>query len=409
MQRTLQTILLTRDPGLESELTSLGAELGGPFRLAIRVEEDARRAVVRAIERRVDLILVELQQGGEALVQLAEDLRDAEHAPAVAAIYRPQEFGGDASLSSRFVGLLRAGVRDFLSRPLARNELEALLEREFGDHQRVQQSVGRVVSFVGSKGGVGKSTLAINTAVELARRGSTLLMDASLQHGVAADLLGLSPSATLADAGRQLERLDGQLLSGLVETHPCGIDLLSAPADAIEAAAVDEQVMSRVITVARRSYDFVVVDTFPLLDSVTLAILDMSDRAFVVLNNSAPTINGTAELLRVLDRLGVERTRAQVVLNNTHPGRGIDPTDVATRLDRTIEHVVPYYGRVLAAANAGAPPMTGLRRLGRWGRALRTLASAAAASPASGSLDGRAQPLGLDAAAQVATSEEVGS
>ena len=65
----------------------------------------------------------------------------------------------------------------------------------------------------------------------------------------------------------------------------------AAPANAIDAAAVDEGIMSRVIAVAA-GYDFVVVDTFPLLDSVTLAILDMSDLAFVVLNDSAPTVNG---------------------------------------------------------------------------------------------------------------------
>ena len=203
MQRTLQTILLTRDPGLESELTSLGAELGGPFRLAIRVEEDARRAVVRAIERRVDLILVELQQGGEALVQLAEDLRDAEHAPAVAAIYRPQEFGGDASLSSRFVGLLRAGVRDFLSRPLSTTDLRSLVERELPEHAPSRQAVGRVVSFVGSKGGVGKSTTAVEAVLQLVRgRGappSMRVLVAAPTH-TAADLLCASLARVAASS-----------------------------------------------------------------------------------------------------------------------------------------------------------------------------------------------------------------
>ena len=100
------------------------------------------------------------------------------------------------------------------------------------------------------------------------------------------------------------------MIANLAAQHVSGVSVLAAaPANAIDAAAVDEGVMSRVIAVARRAYDFVVVDTFPLLDSVTLAILDMSDLAFVVLNDSARQANGTAELLTVLDRVGLDRTR----------------------------------------------------------------------------------------------------
>lgn len=375
MQRTIQTILLSSDPGLQAEVTTFAAEMAAEARLVVHVEEDDRRAVGRALERRVDLVLVELEQDTAPLARLAAELRNADHPPVVVAVYRPQGFDGDEALSGRFVELLRAGVRDFLSRPLSTSDLRSLLGRELPAHAPEPQAVGRVVSFVGSKGGVGKSTLAINTSVALARSGSVLVIDASLQHGVAADLFGLGVSATVADAARELERLDARLLMGLVGQHPCGVHVLAAPANAIEAAAVDEGVMSRLISVARRAYDYVVLDTFPLLDSVTLAILDMSDQVFVVLNDSAPTVNGTAELLGVLDRVGLDRARCRVVLNRTHPGRGlgVDPRDVATRLDRTLDHVVPYSSKVLVAANAGKPPMAGMGRLGRWGRAVTAI------------------------------------
>ncbi|MEC8494495.1 MAG: AAA family ATPase [Planctomycetota bacterium] len=379
MQRTIQILLLTRDPGLEAELAAFAAEMSDEARLVVHVEEDDRRAVSRAMERRVDLLIVELDQDVAPLARMAAELRQADHPPIIAAAYRPLSLDGDDAMSTRFVELLRSGVRDFLSRPLSIVDLRSLVERELPEHTPSRQAVGRVVSFVGSKGGVGKSTLAVNTAVGLAREGSVLIIDASLQHGVAADLLGLSAPSSIADAAREVDRLDARLISNLTAQHASGVSVLAAPANAIDAAAVDEGIMSRVIAVARRAYDFVVVDTFPLLDSVTLAILDMSDLSFVVLNDSAPTVNGTAELLTVLDRVGLDRTRCRVVLNKTHSGRGVgvSPSDVATRLDRPLDHIVPFSGAVLAAANTGKPPTAGMGRLGRWGRALADIARAA--------------------------------
>ena len=380
MQRTIQILLLTSDPGLEAELAAFAAEMSDEARLVVHVEEDDRRAVSRAMERRVDLLIVELDQEVAPLARMARELQQADHPPVIVAAYRPQSLDGDEAMSTCFVELLRSGVKDFLSRPLSITDLRSLVERELPEHAPSRQAVGRVVSFVGSKGGVGKSTLAINTAVGLAREGSVLIVDASLQYGVAADLFGLSASSSIADAAREVDRLDARLIANLAAEHSSGVSVLAAPANAIDAAAVDEGIMSRVISVARRAYDFVVVDTFPLLDSVTLAILDMSDLAFVVLNDSAPTVNGTAELLTVLDRVGLDRTRCRVILNKTHPGRGagVSPTDVAIRLDRTLDHVVPYSSAVLSAANTGKPPTAGMGRLGRWGRALAGVARDAA-------------------------------
>ncbi|MGB0333436.1 MAG: AAA family ATPase, partial [Planctomycetota bacterium] len=366
-----------------TEFTAATDDIGDDVRFVLHVEEDERRAIRHATERPVDLLLVELGQDIRQAKRLAAELRDVDHPPILVATYRRQEFDGEGALSAGLVELLRSGVRDFLSRPLSRPEVRELIERELLDKEaQSPRSVGRVLSFVGSKGGVGKSTLGVNTAVGLTRSGSVLLVDASIQHGVAADLLGLTPEATLSDAAREVDRLDERLLAGLVTEHSSGLHLLPAPSNAIDAAAVDEAVITRVISVARRAYDFVVVDTFPLLDSVTLAILDLSHLTFTVLNDSGPTINGSAELLRVLERVGVERARSRVILNRTHPGRGlgITPTDVATRLERPVDHVVPYSRSVLSAANSGKPRFISLNRMGAWQRAVNRVVKDAIAT-----------------------------
>jgi pilus assembly protein CpaE len=184
-----------------------------------------------------------------------------------------------------------------------------------------------------------------------------LLVDASLHLGSCAPMLDLNPQTTLASAAREMARLDETLLKKLTVTHECGLDLLAAPVDAVEAADIDDQAIARVLTLARRSYDWVVVDTFPMLDGLVMAILDLSDRAYVITQNTVPNVVGAARLLPVMEHLGFPRDRTRIVLNNNFEriSGGLTPEDAAARMDRDIDFVLPYQKRLVTALNTGRP------------------------------------------------------
>ena len=124
----------------------------------------------------------------------------------------------------------------------------------------------------------------------------------------------------------------------------------------MEAAEIDDEVLSRVITLARRTYDFVLVDTFPMLDRAMVAVLDLSDRAYIVLENVVPTLLGGVKFLEVLKGLGVSPDRQRVVLNRytTLPG-SVKPAEVANRLGHNVDHVIPFDKGIVVAANTGEP------------------------------------------------------
>ncbi len=157
--------------------------------------------------------------------------------------------------------------------------------------------------------------------------------------------------------------------------HSSGLHLLSAPADAVEAMEIDDMLMARIITLARQTYDIVVVDTFPMFDRVVMATLDLSDRVFVVLENVVPTLLGGMKLLSVLERIGCPAHRQSIVLNRQQRVAGsLSVHDVAQRMQREIDHVLPFDKRVVAAANCGVPIAMGLLRFSGFGRALVKLA-----------------------------------
>jgi pilus assembly protein CpaE len=354
---TPNILIITADPKLQEELQAALRAMGDRAPVAHFVAE-ARQGVEAARSRAPDLVLVEMGRNMAALKSVTREIVAIAPGSTVAAVFRPDVFGNDVSESAIVIEALRAGVKDFLRRPVSTGELEQLLERTRRQGTHTSAQLGHVISFISNKGGVGKSTLAVNAACGLARKrpGRVLLIDASLQLGVAASMLDLNPSATLTDAVRESARLDEMFLRQLTAVHESGLHLLAAPRDAIEAAEVDDESISRIITLARRSYDYVIVDTFPLFDRVVIAILDLSDRAYIVLENVVPTLLGAAKLLELLAGLGFPPGRQRVIVNRYQSiSGGVSPLDVATKLQRTIDFVLPYDKQVMVAANTGRP------------------------------------------------------
>ena len=271
---------------------------------------------------------------------------------------------------------LRVGVEDFIRRPVSSRDLEQILTRRMTPKRVDSANLGQVISFISNKGGVGKSTIAINTAVELARRfpQRVLLVDASLQMGVCATQLNLQPKATIVDAWQQRERLDGRLLRELTTQHSSGLSLLAAPASAVESSEVDDAIVSRVLLLARRNYDFVIVDTFPLFDRVNMAILDLSDMAYVVAENVVPTLQTVRGFFELLADVEFPKDRQRIVLNRfTRSGSSPGRSEVEQFLGRTVDYVIPFDKKIVQAANTGSPFVLSLSRFSKSKRAIRDL------------------------------------
>ena len=373
----IQTLLISPDEGRAAELEGALRELPEDWQLILQATADRRRGIEHALDRGVGLVLVELEDDPRQTLGIVQEIASSAPELPVVVLYRPSDGGGTRE-EGILIELMRAGVSDFLRLPLSGIELEGLLRRRLGGGRRTAAPRGQVLSFLGTKGGVGKSTVAINVACALARQGAgdVLVVDASLQHGTVAELLDLEPTTTLLDAIHQLDRLDGTLLRTLALEHHTGLHVLAAPRNAIEASEVGDGALARVLSIARQNYSHVIVDTFPLLEPVTLAVLDVSDLIHVVLNDFIPTVLGTVELLGVIDRLGFPPERIRVVLNHTHPGyRGQLPaSDVATRLARAIDYQVPFSRQVLAATNSGDPHILSAARWRGFPRAIRRIA-----------------------------------
>ncbi|HBJ34566.1 MAG TPA: hypothetical protein DDZ51_07340 [Planctomycetaceae bacterium] len=324
------------------------------------------------------VVMLEIASDMSALQVLVEELTACSPHSAIVGLMQMDRVNATGTESALMIQALRLGVEDFIRRPISSRDLQQLLARRLSPRRSDPAKIGLTVSFVSNKGGVGKSTAAVNVAAELGKRhpGRVLLLDGSLQMGVCATQLNVQPKATIVDAWEQRDRLDERLLHELTTPHESGLQLLAAPANAMESAEIDDAMMSRILLLARRRYDYVLVDTFPLFDRVNMAILDMSDVAYVVLENVVPTmqiVRGFFDLLSEVD-FAVERQR--ILLNRFSksggsPGRG----DVERYLGRQIDHLIPFDKKVIQAANMGYPFVLSPNRFSKSARAIRQLAS----------------------------------
>lgn len=392
-----QILIIASDAGLEVEFE---AALGGIKKWSpiAHFADDIRQGIEAARNRRPEIVVIEMQRDLEALKRLAEDVSTASPESLIVATYRRELFGPDDNEGAILIAAMRSRVADFLRRPLSSSEVQQLLDRAFQTAPRHQKDLGRVLSFVSNKGGAGKSTVSVNTAVALAQNhpDEVLLIDVSLQLGVAAMMLDINPKTTIVDAIQESHRLDETLFRQITVPTPLGLHILAAPPDAVEASHVDEDGFSRILSLARRSYKYVVVDTYPMLDGVIMASLDLSDLVFTIFHATVPSVHGTAHFVNVLRKVGVSEGRLRIVLNYTFPnvpGR-LRVDDVVDRLGRDVDFVFPYNKRILTALNTGRPyALTAGKRMG-WGRVLNRVVKEIEGMPEPGPMRaGRAQPL----------------
>ena len=343
---------------------SVGREIREACRNAISnpinsyVATDLTQAVDIARDREPQAAMVDLT--GDLATDRAHigELRSIAPEMRIVGIYQVEGHSSDFG-SGYMVDLVRIGVSDFLRRPIAERELHGFFSRlSPGQSKPDQASLGTCIAFTSNKGGVGKSTLAVNVATALAKRfpEEVLLIDASLQMGVCAPMLNLTPETSLLDAFEQRQRLDSTLMRHLATPHDSGLLLLAAPPDPLLAADIDEQSITRVLNLARRTFRYVVVDTFPLFDQIVMSVLDIASRNYIVLDNVLPAVISAVHLLRLLENLQYPRERLRIVVNRYQRVAGnplID--DISRSLGMNVDHVLPYDKRAITAANLGRP------------------------------------------------------
>lgn len=276
---------------------------------------------------------------------------------------------------------MMAGARDFLTKPFGGDELVAAIRRVYEKRPAVRaaprraqrassngpieeeelQPEGHILAVFSPKGGSGCTTLAINMAVSLAKRGHrTVLVDGSLQFGDVSVMLNMKTMTSIADLGERESELDADLVSSVVQVHRSGLSVLLAPPRPEMADVIAEKHIKNLLSALRQAYDFVVVDTSSYLTEVALALLDSADRIILVTQQSLASLKNVSRFFDLTENLNYEPQKVWLVVNGASNKQGISVKDISDTLKRPIVMIIPEDAlAVNTAADRGLPLVTG--------------------------------------------------
>jgi pilus assembly protein CpaE len=332
------------DERRKAAMTELSGCHTGPVR-EFTAYYPALSEVEKVIGHNYDVILVDLDSDLEYALELVHTISSQELA--IAMVYSAN---AEPNLLLR---CMRAGARELLRLPFSCGEMaEALLSSD----RPAQKAVGKLLVFLGAKGGSGVTTLACNFALSLAKehKKRTILIDLNLPLGDAAISLGIKAEHSIVSAFQNVSRLDPLFLSSLLVRHDSGLSVLAAPNE-LAPTFVSVEAIDKLLEVARREFDYVVVDAGSKLDLQRKHMFDESATIYLVTQAGLPELRNCHRLISQLADTG--GPKVEVVLNR-YDARSVDLDEdhIMKALNRPVNWKIPNnYAAVRRMQNTAAP------------------------------------------------------
>ncbi len=336
---------LTRQP-LVDALTGLRGSVAREFSSYPELDD-----VPRLLEADYDVIIVELDSNPEYALDLVETI--CANSSATVMVYSTRVY------PEMLVRCMRAGAREFLTAPISSNAIAEALVRASVRRPAPRQpkkTAGKLMVFMGAKGGSGVTTVSTNFAIALAQESAqnTLLIDLNLPLGDAALELGISTEFSTANALKEFQRLDFNLLSRLLNKHSSGLFVLAAPDKYAEVEASIEAV-EKLLSVARQNFDYVIVDAGSRFGAMGRTLLASGATAYLVTQVAISDLRNSNRLIsELLKRSGAN---IEVVLNRYTPrSLVIDDESITKALTMSAEWKIPNdYAAARNAQNTATP------------------------------------------------------
>jgi pilus assembly protein CpaE len=385
----LRLLLISEDEALRDVITGALRGRLGDFRLFWVAQPEL--AATRVLDLLPHLIFVDDALGGASPPQLVKQLvQTAPGSPILVLV-------GEHAVATARPAIV-AGARSFVTKPIndldfAANLREILAQKGSpgarGDSPGPDAALGRIITFVAPKGGTGRTSTAINTAIALhqATRRSLVVVDADFAAPSVDVALNLRDDHDLTDLLPRLAQFDQELASSILAQHVSGIRALLAPPPAELENPISVPQVQQLLAQLKRMYAWVVVDLGLPLDETHLAFLDSADRIVMTLLPEMTGLRNTRLMLNLFRSRGYAGDKLYLVLNRATMPAGVGKADIEKRLNVRIPHSIPDdQAMVSYSINRGVPYVLSKER-SAVARSVRDLAAHLAydLSPARGS------------------------
>jgi pilus assembly protein CpaE len=259
--------------------------------------------------------------------------------------------------------IIASGIRCFLPKPFTGEELMSAIhnvqnEKHVNNPNALTTKKScKVISVFSTKGGIGKTTIAANLAVALAAKSNEVgVIDADLHFGDMALFLDLLPRVTIADLAGQPEVNPNIISEYLTAYKEYGVKVLTAPVHPEQAELITVAKIQKIIKNMRDMFQYVIIDTAPLLNDVMLSILEASDIVLIISSLDLPAIKNVKLCLEMMESQQYSHDKVKVILNRANSECGMDLSEVKEILQCDLLAALPSDGKlVVSSVNKGIP------------------------------------------------------
>ena len=316
--------------------------------------QDAINSYAEIVEMHPNLIIVDISQRTQltldVIVKLSKNLRN------VKIIVLSYDMDSELVIKA-----LRAGAREFLLKPLIENDflesVEKIKDLILGNINDTTKC--KVITTFSNKGGIGKTSIATNLAVEIANLTNerVALVDLNFQMGDVTTFLDLNPAFDTSYVVNNLERIDETfLLSTLEKYKNTSLYVLADPPDLEQAEIITSENITTLINVLRSVFSYVIIDTTSSFDGKTITALDNSDLILLVAILNLPSVRNCQRCFDLFKRLGYQKDKIKLIINRYMENDEIKIEDVEDVLGHNVYYKIPNnYFTIINVINKGMP------------------------------------------------------
>lgn len=332
MPAGVRVILFTAQ---EDYAVSLRQAVLGVDGVKIVAEVDDTILLAQATERfSADVVLIDLDPLPDEVLPVAGAL--AMERPDLSVFAVSESSDGQLILSA-----MRTGIGEFLTKPIDVELLRLGLEK-VAARRKDSRVDGRLITLIGSAGGVGTTTIACNLAVELADlvgADKVALVDLDYRFGQVATLLDVQPSYTIADLTESAEQIESSVIESAMVHHGTGVHVLARPNGFTQADMITAAHCAGVLSALQQMYEYVIVDGPTRFDMGTKAVLDIADLNLLVIQLLVTSIRNVHRIVDEMRMIGFNMDRVKIIANRVGKESGIISPDY---VKETLNHEIYY-------------------------------------------------------------------
>lgn len=258
------------------------------------------------------------------------------------------------------IRIMRAGAKEFVPIPILKNEFFDSLNKIISQFEEPKKNNKcKIISVFSNKGGIGKTSLATNLALELSKitKESVALIDMNFQMGDITTFLDLKPSFNISYMLENIDKINETfLLSTLEKYKNSSLYILADPPYFKQADNIKPKQITKLFNTLKETFSYIIVDAEASFDGKNIAALDNSDLILLVTVANIPALRNTQRCLELFEKLGYDKNKTQIVVNRYMENDEIKEDDVEKVLSKSVYWKIPNnYFALMTAINKGVP------------------------------------------------------